>query len=174
MRLDAPVMVMLLLGAAAAQTLLPPVPGTFLKFPLLVGVASYYALSRPLVIALLAACWAGILADGSGGVPTGTTPIVLGVLALLVAAGRQVLPEASWGMAAALGGLGASLLVPVQALALARQAYRGVSAWSLAGSMLLLAPAGALAAGLIWRLGRRLDLLAGNITPRKEVETRDG
>ena len=174
MRLDAPVMVMLLLGAAAAQTLLPPVPGTFLKFPLLVGVACYYALSRPLVIALLAACWAGILTDGAGGVPAGTTPIVLSVLALLVAAGRQIIPEASWGMAAALGGLGASLLVPVQALALARQAYRGVSAWSLAGSMLLLAPAGALAAGLIWRLGRRLDLLAGNITPRKEVETRDG
>ncbi len=168
-----PVIVMLLGTAAALQCVLPPLPVHPLKIPLLAAVAFYYALDRPLLPALVVALWAGILTDGLGGVPPGTSAVVLAVIALIVAGLRQVVPESTWYGAALLGAVSAPLLAFVQALMLRRHGAMVPLALPLGGA-LLLAPAGALATGCARSLGRHLDLLAGNLKPPKEVESHAG
>ena len=168
-----PVIVMLLGTAAALQCVLPPLPVHPLKVPLLAAVAFYYALERPLLPALVVALWAGILTDGLGGVPPGTSAVFLALAALVVAGLRQVVPVASWTGAAILGAVGAPLLALLQALLLRRQGAVIPFALPLGGA-LLLAPAGALATGCARSLGRHLDLRAGNIKLSKEVESRGG
>lgn len=174
MSLDVPVMLMLLGAAAAMQTLLPPLPAGGFKLPLLAAVACYYAVSRPIMMALVAAVWAGILTDALGGLPPGTSAWALLVLVLVIVGVRQMAPEASWGLAAAAGAVSAPLLAITQRLMLARRGLIPALDLPLFIAIGLLIPAGALAAGCVWRTGRLLDLWAGNIAPRKEVETRDG
>ena len=168
-----PVIVMLLGTAAALQCVLPPLPVHPLKVPLLAAVAFYYALERPLLPALVVALWAGILTDGLGGVPPGTSAVFLALIALVVAGLRQVVPMSSWTGAWTLGAVGAPLLALLQALLLRRQGADIPMALPLAGA-LMLAPAGSLATGFARRLGRHLDLRAGNLMPSKEVESRGG
>ena len=174
MSLDFPVMLMLLGSAAALQTILPPPPGGFLKVPLLAAVAFYYALDRQMRVALVAAVWAGILTDGLGGVPPGTSALVLALLTLVLAGLRHVIPESSWGTAAGVGAIGAPLLALAHLLMLHRRGYASHLDWTLLISLLLLIPAGAAATGLLWRVARSLDLWAGNVAPRKEIGRRDG
>ncbi len=173
MTLDLPVMLMLLGSAAALQTVLPPIPGSLLKFPLLAAVAFYYASNRQVWVALVVAVWAGILTDGLGGVPPGTSAIVLALIALVLAGLRNVVPEASWTSAAVLGAVGMPVLALAQVLTLRRQGDLPF-AWPLCASLLLLIPVGAVLAGCLWSVGRQLDLWAGNIEPRKEIENRAG
>lgn len=168
-----PVIVMLLGTAAALQCVLPPLPVHQLKIPLLAAVAFYYALDRPLLPALVVALWAGILTDGLGGVPPGTSAVVLAAIALFVAGLRQVVPESTLTGAALLGAVGAPLLALMQALLLRRHGAVDPLVQPLGGA-LLLAPAGALATGCARSLGRHLDLLAGNLKPPKEVESHAG
>jgi rod shape-determining protein MreD len=174
MTLDLPVMLMLLGSAAALQTALPPIPGSLLKFPLLAAVAFYYASNRPIWVTLVVALWAGILTDGLGGVPPGTSAIVLALIALVLAGLRNVVPEASWSSAAVLGAVGMPVLALAQVLTLRRQGSDLPFAWPLYASLLLLIPVGSVLAGCLWSVGRQLDLWAGNTEPRKEIENRAG
>lgn len=174
MKLDLPVMLMLLVTAAALQTLLPPLPLCLLKPPLLPAVALYYALRRQPQRALVAALWAGILADGLGGVPAGTSAFVLLTVALVLLALRQVLPGESWTTTALAGAAVAPLLAGAQALALRRQWECAPGAAALLVTLLVLAVAGALLATAVAAAGRRLDLWAGNVKTREEIANREG
>jgi cell shape-determining protein MreD len=174
MNANLPVILMLLGAAAALQGALPSIPGSPLKIPLLAAVAFYYALDRQTLLSVVVALWAGILTDGLGGVPPGTSAVVLSIIVLVVAGLRQIMPEATWASAALLGAVGVPLLALLQVLVLRRHGAVIPFALSLAVSLLLQVPAGAVATGCLWSLGRRLDLRAGNIAPRKEIESRGG
>ena len=169
MRLDLPVMLLLLLAAAAAQTLAPPLAPGYLKAPVLPGVVVYYALCRPPFHALNAALWAGILTDALGGVPQGTSAFFLLFAALLLLALRRVLPEDSAGAAAVLGGILAPALGCTQYLMLRSQWESRPGLGVLTTGLLLLVPAGALVAGLLFRLARTLDVWSGNVKRKEDL-----
>lgn len=169
MKLDLPVMLMMLVGAAGLQTLAPAMPGAFLKPPLLPAVALYYILNRQPVLALTAAFWAGILCDALGGVPAGTSALFLFAAALLLLAMRRVLPGEQWPTSVALGGVLALLLAVVQWLAL-RSQFASRPSWALlALNLALCGAAGAAAGGGIRALGRFFDFRAGNVKRREEI-----
>ena len=164
MRLDLPVMLVVLALTAAAQNLLPGMSGSPLKLPLLSSVVVYYALNRPLVMALVAAVWAGWLTDSAGGLPSSCTATFLVLLALALRPLRRFLLEGSFaGVVAAATGV--ALLQALWQLAWARLALPG-SAWRVAGDFALLLPAGAIAGAAAYGLGRTLDLFAGNVKPQ--------
>ena len=170
MKLQYPVLMLLLLTAAALQLL--PSPAGAMKFPWLAGVAVYYALNRGLGMAVLAAAWAGILLDALGGVPSGTSVLFLVSMALVVAGVKEMAPENSLVAAALLGAVVSPLLMLAQFLAL----WRGGFARPAPGALMVpfdwLVPMGAFAACAAAAAGRRLDLLAANVKGRKEVEGR--
>lgn len=161
MRLDLPVMLVVLALAAAAQNLLPGMPGSPLKIPFLAGVVVYYALKRPLVMALVAAVWAGWLTDSAGGLPSSCTATFLLLLALALRPLRRFLLDGSFaGMVAA--ATVAALLQALWQLIWARLALPG-GVWRVAGDLALLLPAGAIAGAAAYGLGRTLDRFAGNV-----------
>lgn len=169
MKMDAPVVILLLGGAAAMQALLPPLPGSPLKLPLLAAVAFYYALNREVLAAVTVGLWAGIMTDGLGGVPPGASSVFLALLAIVMAGLRAFLPEASRGIAAILGAIGASLLMMAQWLAFGPQGWSVFRGWPLLQAFLIMIPAGALATAGVWEMARHLDRMAGNIVPPKEI-----
>ncbi len=170
MKLDLPVLLLLLLPAAAIQTLLPPLPLPVpLKMPLLPAVALYYALEREWGIALVAALWAGILTDALGGVPGGTTSTLLFFLACGLLPARKVLPEDSAFPAAAAGAATALVLGVAQYISMLRLWETPPAFLASFASLAAVAILSAAAAVLVFPLARRLDLLAGNVKPRNEV-----
>lgn len=171
MKLDFPVMLALLLVSAAVQTLLPPLHGgeLALKAPLLPSVALYYVLERPHPLGLFAALWAGILTDALGGVPPGTSSFGLLAVALGVFAVRKYLPEARVFVPAALGAATAAFLVLLQYAVLRARAGFAAPFYLLFRPLLVLAPFAALATAVLVAAARRIDLMAGNTEPRKEV-----
>ena len=170
MKLDLPVLILLLLLAAALQTLLPPlllpVP---LKIPLLPAVALYYALEREWAVALVAALWAGILTDALGGVPGGTSSIVLFLVACGLLPARKVLPEDSAFPAAAAGAATALVLGLAQYVSLLRRWETPPPFLASLASLAAIALLSAATAIVVAALARRIDLLAGNVKPRNEV-----
>ncbi len=170
MRLDFPVMLATLLVAAAAQTLLPSFHGgeLALKLPILPAVALYYVLERQWPLGVMAALWAGILTDALGGVPPGTSSFGLLAVALAIFAARKYLPETLW-IVPALGAAVATLLVLLQ-YALLRARY-GFNApfHLLLRPLAVVAPLSALVTAAVVAAARRIDLMAGNTEPRKEV-----
>lgn len=161
MRLDLPVMLLVLAVAAAAQNLLPGMPASPLKIPFLSGVVIYYALNRPLVLALVAAAWAGWLTDSAGGLPGSCTATFLLLLALALRPLRRFLLDGSFvGVIAAATVV--ALLQALWQLTWARLALPG-SAWRVAGDLVLLLPAGAIAGAAACGLGLTLDRFAGNV-----------
>ncbi len=168
-RLDLPVLLMLLLGAAALQMLLAPLP---LQVPLLVAVAAYYALGHTLAQSLVVALWAGLLHDAQGGLPPLTSALTLAGLVLLLSIWREALPESNVWLNGILSALGALLLALVQIVVVARGGGGWPLTWQMLWWLLALLPAGMAAGALAWSAAWRLELLAGNIAPRKEVEQR--
>lgn len=170
MRLDLPVMLVTLALAAAAQDLLPGMPGTPLKIPFLTGVVVYYALNRPLVLAAVAALWAGWLTDGAGGLPGACTWIFLVLLALALRPLRRLLLNGSFaGVVAAATGV--ALLQAFWQLAWTRLALPG-GTWRTVGDLALLLPSGAVAGAAAFGLGHTLDRCAGNVKPQEEIRGR--
>ena len=167
MRLDLPVLAVMLALAAASQDLLPGMPGTSLKVPFLLGVTIYFALNRPWALALLAAVCAGWLTDGPGGLPGGCTSTYLLLLALVLRPMRKLLLDGSFaGVVAATTG--AALLQALWQLAWARLALP-TGGWRMAGDFVLLLPSGAIAGTAAYGLGNLLDRFAGNVKPREEI-----
>lgn len=167
MRLDLPVMLVVLALTAAAQNLLPGMPGSPLKVPFLSGVVVYYALNRPPVMALVAAIWAGWLTDSVGGLPSSCTATFLLLLSLLLRPLRGFLLEGSFAGVVAAMTVGA-LLQALWQLTWARLVLPG-SVWRVAGDLVLLLPAGAMAGAVAYMLGRTLDRFAGNVRPQEEA-----
>lgn len=170
MKLDLPVLLLLLLPAAAIQTLLPPLPLPVpLKLPLLPAVALYYALEREWAIALVAALWAGILTDALGGVPGGTSSLLLLFLACGLLPARKVLPEDSAFPAAAAGAATALVLGLAQYVSMLRRWETPPAFFASLASLAALMVLSAAVAVAVFPFARRLDLLAGNVEPRNEV-----
>jgi len=166
MRLDLPVMLIVLTLTAAAQNLLPGMPGSPLKIPFVSGVVVYYALNRPLVMALVAAMWAGWLTDSASGLPSSCTATFLLLLALALRPMRRLLLDGSFaGVVAAATGV--ALAQALWQLTWARLALPG-SVWRVAGDLVLLLPAGAVAGAAAYGLGRALDRFAGNVKPETD------
>ncbi len=170
MKLDFPVMLATLLVAAAAQTLLPPLHGgaLALKLPLLPAVALYYVLERQWPLGVLASLWAGILTDALGGVPPGTSSFGLLAVALAVFASRKYLPEAFW-LVPALGAAATAFLILLQYVFLRARCGFDAPVHLLLRPLAVIAPLAALATAAMVAAARRIDLMAGNTEPRKEV-----
>jgi len=161
MRLDLPVMLIVLALAAAAQNLLPGMPGSPLKIPFLSGVVVYYALNRPLAMVLVAAVWAGWLTDSAGGLPSSCTATFLLLLALTLRPMRRLLLDGSFAGVVAAATV-VALLQALWQLVWARLALPG-SAWRAAGDLVLLLPAGAIAGAVAYGLSHTLDFFSGNV-----------
>ncbi len=167
MRLDLPMMLVALACAVTAQDLLPGMPGTPLKIPFLTGVVIYYALNRPLVMALVAALWAGMLTDGAGGMPGSCTAVFLFLSVLALRPLRRLLLDGSF----------AGVVVAATMLALAQVLWQWTWAavtpsggpWRAVGRLALLLPSGAIAGAAAYALGHGLDLAAGNVRSQGEV-----
>jgi len=153
---------------AAAQNLLPGMPGSPLKIPFLTGVAVYYALNRPLVLALVAAVWAGWIIDSAGGLPASCTPTFLLLLALILRPLRRFLLDGTFA------GVVAAATAAVLPQALWQIAYARVvlpeNGWRAAGDLVLLLPAGALAGAVAYGLTHTFDRFAGNVKPQTDGE----
>lgn len=169
MRLDLPVMLVVLALAAAAQNLLPGMPGSPLKIPFLSGVVVYYALNRPLVMALVAAAWGGWLIDSAGGLPGLCTSSFLLLLVLCLRPSRRLLLDGSFAGVVAAATV-VALLQALWQLIWARLGLPG-SVWRVAGDLVLLLPAGAIAGAAAYGLGHTLDQFAGNVKTREEIQT---
>ncbi|MGI6497135.1 MAG: hypothetical protein ACOX5G_13875 [Kiritimatiellia bacterium] len=170
MKLDLPVLLLLLSLAACLEEFLPGLP---LPAPWLAGVSIYYSLRRTFPMSGVVAVVAGVLHDSLGGVPLPATSLSLLALAVSASGLRTVLARDSVRLAA-IAGAGSGLLLPlVQRLFLGATMVspRGF-AW-LAAALSGSAASGAIAAALFFLLGRRLDTLAGNIQPRKEIDGRE-
>ena len=172
MRLDFPVMLALLLVSAALQTLLPSLHGgeLALKVPLLPAAALYYVLERPRPMGLCAALWAGILTDALGGVPPGTSSFGLLAFALAVFSVRKFFPEARAFVPAAIGAAAAAFLVLLQYGVLRARCGFTAPFHLLFRPLLVVVPLAALATAVLAAAARRIDLMAGNTEPKKEVE----
>lgn len=167
MRLDLPVLLVLLLLAAAAQNILPGVPGATLKIPFLTGLAVFYALKRPLPMALAAAVGAGWLTDSGGGLPPFCTVSFLCLLALALRPLRRFLLDGSFaGVVAAVTA--AALLQAVWQLCAARLVVSG--GWRTTADLVLVVPAGAVAGGVAYGAGLLLNRMAGTEKLRGKVE----
>ena len=130
------------LGAAAAQDLVPATRLVPVKWPFLTAVALYYALTKPVLAAAAAGVWAGMLTDALGGLPQGGTCLLLALLYVAARLVRKVFGEEAAVQGVALMGVaGAVQQVWMRAWA----GGSGVAALSL--EMAVLAAAGA-AAGL--------------------------
>ncbi len=171
MKLDFPVMLALLLVSAALQTLLPSLHGgeLALKVPLLPSVALYYILERQRPLGLCAAVWAGILTDALGGVPPATSSFGLLAVALAIFAVRKYLPEARAFVPAALGAATAAFLLFLQYALLRARSGFAAPFYLLFRPLLVITPLAALATAALVAAARRIDLMAGNTEPRKEV-----
>lgn len=166
MRLDLPVMLVVLALTAAAQNLLPGMPGSPLKIPFLTGVVVYYALNRPLVMGLVAAAWAGWLNDSAGGLPSSCTATFLLLLALALRPLRRFLLDGSFAGVVAATTV-AALLQALWQLIWARLALPG-GVWRVAGDFALLLPAGAIAGAAAYFLSHTLDHFSGNVKTQAE------
>lgn len=172
MKLDFPVMAFSLLLAAALQALLPAPHGgaLALKLPLLPAVALYYVLHRQGVLGLFAAVWAGILLDATGSIPAGTSSMTLLVAAVAVISLKKYIPESSVPIAGLLGMALTFALVIVQYCALMARTPFSAPPSLLLRPLTALLPLSFLAAPLVIFCLGRIDLAAGNVKPRKEVE----
>jgi rod shape-determining protein MreD len=172
MKLDFPVMAAALLVSAAAQSLMPPLHGAALalKLPILPAVALYYAMRRDNALGLLAALWAGILIDATGAVPAGTSSVTLALIAAAIIPLRQYIPEAS-ALASGVAGVATVLLLAVvQYCALRVRTPFRAPPYLLLRPMATLLPLSFVVAPLVAFCLSRIDLVSGNVKPRKEVE----
>jgi len=157
------VMAVVVALCAAAQEFCPPLGAARLKPPLLLGASVYWGLRREPFWAGLAAVWCGALEDALGGVPCGTSPLLLAPLA--VAASVLARPQIERGLPACLlaGAAAAPALQLWQYLALRLAGgYAPLAPVALGSRLALAVPAGALAALAVGAAAGALDWLSVN------------
>ena len=162
---DVLALAILLVAAAALQQACGPWLWGLAKPPFLLAVASYYALLRPLTLAVPAAFCAGAWADGLGSVPFPATLLAaLAVLAVCAFWGRAVLYRTP--AVCALLGSGAALVATLlQAAALLRDGALPDSPVLLLLRLLLQT---LLAVPVVFAtawLARAFERLSGNLPP---------
>lgn len=162
---DVLALAILLVAAAALQQACGPWLWGLAKPPFLLAVVSYYALLRPLSLAVPAAFCAGAWADGLSSVPFPATLLsALGVLAVCTFWGRAVLYRTP--AVCALLGAGAALVAALlQAAALFRVgALHDTAVLLLLRLLLQTLLAAPVVFATAW-LARAFERLTGNIPP---------
>ena len=164
--LNLPVMLIMFSIAACLEEFLPGVP---LKMPFICGVPVYYALQREFPLAGFAALAAGIAHDALCGVPVGATSLLVLAFAVAAVALRDVILNDS-ALTAAMSGaaIGGMQCLLQRAVLWTSFAGRGF-AW-LAFATATSALAGGIAATLFFMRGRKLDRMAMNVKPGKEID----
>ena len=165
---DVLALVLLLVAAAVLQQSCGPWLWGLAKPPFLLSLAAYYALLRPLPLAVPAVSAAGILADGLGSVPfPATLAAALALLAFCAFRGRKVLVRtprscALLGAAAVL----AALLLQALALRLAGSLHDSALELLLRSvcQTLLAVPVAYASAWAAWGFERA----TGNIPPERK------
>ena len=146
---------------AAGQEFCPPLGAARLKPPLLLGAAVYWGMRREPFWAGFAAVWCGALEDALGGVPCGTSPLLLAPLA--VAASILARPQIERGLPACLlaGAVAAPALQLWQYLALRLAGgYAPLAPVALGSRIAASVPAGAAAALAVGAAAGALDWLS--------------
>ena len=161
---DVLALAVLLVLAATLQQALGPWAWGLAKPPLLLCLAAYYALMRPLWLAVPAAFCAGVWADGLGSVPgCPALAAALALVAFCAAWGREQLTRTVW-TAAFLGTFAALAATLLQALALAVSRDGLPDAASVLAARLVCQTAVAAPAALATAAFARLfERLSGNI-----------
>lgn len=164
--LNLPVMVLLFVLAACLEEFVPGIP---LKAPFICCVPVYYALQREFPLAGFSALAAGIAHDALCGVPVGATSLLILAYAVAAFALRDVILNDSAATASLSGAAVCGLQCLLQRAALGASFEGRGLAW-LALATATSAASGAVAAPLFFMLGRRLDRMAMNVKPGKEID----
>ena len=150
--------------AAALQEFCAPLGSLRIKPPMLLGVATYYAMRREAAWGLLAALWCGALEDGLGPVPAGASLLAfLGAWALCFHVVRPQVEEGAPSCAAAGAALAPALLLAQYAALRLAGGYAAAPAGFLAVRLLAGAAAGCLASFAAALLLRGLDWISANV-----------
>lgn len=168
MRLDMnlPVVALTLFAAAVVQDLAPVTPWVPVKIGFLTAAGLYYALTKPVPVALTALVWAGGMTDALGGLPLFCTLSFLLVAYAAVRVMQRVFLEATLVQGAGL----------IACAAVAQTAWTRL--WIRTGepffewrSLTVLgasALAGLVAGGVCFAVCGLVDRLSGNVKPVKE------
>ena len=164
------VMLLLLLSAAALQTLQPTL--VFMgqaKAPLLPAVTLYYALRREKSRMLLAALLAGMIQDGTSLIPMGVSSACFAVMGLVVSRFAHVVTrDHPLSLSLIGGGAGVLLCLSLWAWLSWSGAIRYGAGWALTKTFWT-AVLGMWTAPLVYLAACGLDGYAGNIQTRESV-----
>lgn len=168
MRLDAhlPVVLACLFAAACAQELIPATPQLPVKVCFLTAAGLYFAMTRPLTIALTALVWAGALTDALGGLPLACTLGFLLAAYVGVRLLQRVFLEATLFQGTVLIG-GLSVLQTVWTRLWVRTGVPLLS-WETLTLLGWALPAGMVAGFVGFAVCGLADRLSGNVKPVKE------
>ncbi|MDI6774710.1 MAG: rod shape-determining protein MreD [Verrucomicrobiota bacterium] len=163
------VMILAILLAAVAQTLLPGYAWLGqAKFPLLICVALYYALNHEFQVAAVAGFAAGLAHDLLSETPMGYSTACFWLAGLIFSRFRRVVLTESVITRATFGALAGAISAAALWLLLAGNGYIrcpvGRAVLKIAGSGLL----GTIAGPLTLTILGRLDRLVGNIKAKEE------
>lgn len=175
MRLDMnlPVAALALLIAAAAQDLMPVHAWLPVKPVFLTGVALYFMMTRPLLIAVTVLLWAGAFTDALGGLPRFGTPVFLlailgGVRALQRTLLNATLLNATLWQGALLCGI-VSLAQVAWTLLWVRTGEPFLG-WRTLELLMASVPAGLIAGWTGFAFCRLLDRISGSVVETKDAD----
>ncbi|MDA1086716.1 MAG: rod shape-determining protein MreD [Verrucomicrobia bacterium] len=137
------------------------------KFPLLLAVVLYYALTRPRGPAMAIAFWAGLLADSLGPMPLGYSAVCFCVVALAAGMFRGFVFEDTW-ITPAVFGLAAAGMVATgfYLLLINQEGFGDVSGWWLTTKIAGTAVLGIVATPVMFLVARSMDHLTREFTRR--------
>ncbi len=170
MRLDPnlPVVAACLFAAACAQELVPAPPQAPVKAVFLTAVGLYFALTRPVAMALTVLVWAGALTDALGGLPLACTLTFL----MAVYVGVRLLQRAFLEATVFQGTLLVGCVSVVQVVWTRLWAHAGgpLFSWETLVRLEWALPVG-MAAGFVgFAVCGLADRLSGNVRPVKESD----
>ena len=168
MRLDMnfPVVAFTLFAAAVAQDLIPVTAHVPVKVGFLTATGLYFAMTKPMPVALTALVWAGGLTDALGGLPLLCTfsflVMVYGAVRML----QRVFLEATPMQGALLGACTAVTQVIWTRMWL--ETGEPFFSWHTLMVLGVAAPVGLAAGGICFAVCGLVDRVSGNVKPVKE------
>ncbi len=163
-------MALLLLAAALAQSLFPPVAWLgHVKWPWLLSVTLYYAMRRERKTLLVAAMAGGLLQDALCHSPLGFSPLLFLAVGWPASACKSLVMTETAPTAAAFGSILTGVFVLVGGLWLHVTGAASVSAAGWLGKALGSALLGAVCTPSICSAAGSLDMLLGNIKRKDDI-----
>jgi rod shape-determining protein MreD len=148
-----------LIATAALQMTVPSVRVLAdAKFPLLLAVVLYYALTRPRGPAMAIAFWAGLLADSLGPMPLGYSAVCFCVATLAAGVFRGFVFEDTWITPAVFGlTAGGVVAAGFYLLLMNQDGFGEVSGWWLTTKIAGTAVLGIVATPVMFMVARGMD-----------------